>query len=386
MNEFPAPSQVFCEQNPDSDWNFLRSVVSVSGEELLGDDVASLAAALHGSWGLAAGGGSSKVVKLYLGNNMLGDDEADALCALLKPSSPLIELRLHNNSIGSRGGSAIASNLQANARLSILVLAHNRLGELAAASFGLTLRYNTALTDLDLSGNPLGDTGIKLFADCLPSNSTLRNLHLASTGMGPSGAASLAAAISKGGGLRRVNLGSNPLGPKGFSELASCMASPAVRITHMHLGNSGGGDAGATSIARALRANSGASPLASLYLQSNGIRDEGASELARSIGATDSLSELHLDGNDMSPNGVAILASAAAASPSAIHSLPEPLCLALAMSMHPRLGASSPLQDLESRGLQRIVGMCAERVSRKLRVSGLGHVTHAPSEGSGAQL
>lgn len=174
--------------------------------------------------------------------------------------------------------------------------------------------------------------------------------------------------MQRGGGLRRVNIGSNPLGPGGVAAVAGSLASPAVRVTHLHMGGSRAGDAGATSMARALRGNS---CVVSIYLQGNAIGDEGAVELAACLGENRTIAEVHLDGNKMTSHGVSALAAAAAASPSASQGLPEALVLALAMSLHPRLGGASPLSGLEREGVKKVAEACEERVSRRLRVSGL---------------
>jgi len=223
------------------------SVVAINGQKLAEHDLKALMQALSSSWekGSHLRGAQSCVRKLYLGQDDISDEGASCIAECLKGQCQLSELRLHDNKISDAGAAALASSLQSNARISVLVLGHNQIKELGGASLGLMLRFNSSITDLDVSANDLGDHGVKLLAECLPSNKALRNLHLARNRVGAAGVTGLCEALERGCGLQRINLGSNPLGASGAQVLAAALENEKVQLTHLHLGATNLGDAGA---------------------------------------------------------------------------------------------------------------------------------------------
>ena len=223
------------------------SVVAINGQKLAEHDLKALMQALSSSWekGSHLRGAQSCVRKLYLGQDDISDEGASCIAECLKGQCQLSELRLHDNKISDAGAAALASALQGNARICVLVLGHNQIKELGGASLGLMLRFNSSITDLDVSANDLGDHGVKLLAECLPSNRALRNLHLARNRVGAAGVTGLCEALERGCGLQRINLGSNPLGASGARVLAAALENEKVQLTHLHLGATNLGDAGA---------------------------------------------------------------------------------------------------------------------------------------------
>ena len=94
------------------------------------------------------------ITALWLHDNLISDDGAAALAALLQePGCALVELWLGNNRIGPAGAARIAEALRHDAsRLTCLGLSGNPLGEDGAAALAQTLREHHRLATADVHG------------------------------------------------------------------------------------------------------------------------------------------------------------------------------------------------------------------------------------------
>ena len=149
------------------------------------------------------------------------------------------------------------------------------------------------LTDLAVRGDELGDAGVKVVAVALGATRLLQRLDLSDNQITAEGAASLAAA-----------LGAQPAGAAAGAEAVS-------QLQELRLLGNAIGSGGATAFAQALR--SGGCPLRLLQLgnqQEHTIGDEGATALAGALAWSPCLTELGVDGNEISEPGATALAQA----------------------------------------------------------------------------
>ena len=156
------------------------------------------------------------------------------------------------------------------------------------------------LTDLAVTGDELGDAGVKVVTAALGETRLLQRLDLSDNQITTEGAASLAAA-----------LGAQPAGAAAGAEAAS-------QLQELRLLGNAIGSGGATAFAQALR--SGGCPLRLLQLgnqQEHTIGDEGATALAGALAWSPCLTELGVDGNDISEPGATALALALSPLPGA---------------------------------------------------------------------
>ncbi|CAO3568757.1 unnamed protein product [Mortierella alpina] len=132
---------------------------------------------------------------LYLWNNSIADNGAQALAEALKTYSTVATLDLHNNSIGPDGAKALAEALKTNSTVVTLDLHNNSIGSDGAKALAEALKTNSTLASLNLFRNSVGDDGAKALAEALKTNSTLTTLNLRSNSIGYDGAKTLAEAL-----------------------------------------------------------------------------------------------------------------------------------------------------------------------------------------------
>jgi Leucine-rich repeat (LRR) protein len=186
-------------------------------------------------------------------------------------------------------------------KLDLLLLHSNDIGAAGCAALANCIRSFTSdsmhvLGQLNLTANPLGDMGVKLLMapiethpqQALPS---LRDLHLGRCNIGDKGASRVAAAIGAGGlpSLSMLMLSQNQVGDAGAAALSDALLKDGVvpKFKGLYLGRNQIGDAGASALATAL-AKSGAVPLlAQLHLFGNRLTGEGveAVKVAAKAGA-----------------------------------------------------------------------------------------------------
>jgi len=95
------------------------------------------------------------IIELWLNNNCISDDGAEAIASFLElPSCALIELWLGDNNIGASGTTLISAALSNNvvSKLKCLGLYKNKIGNGGALSLAQMLRKNNTLSTLDIHG------------------------------------------------------------------------------------------------------------------------------------------------------------------------------------------------------------------------------------------
>jgi Ran GTPase-activating protein (RanGAP) involved in mRNA processing and transport len=111
---------------------------------------------------------------------------ADAVTDALR-TSKVVRLNLAWNGLGDRGARSLASALADNAELQFLDISKNNLREEAAEHIAGALRSNQTLRSLHLNGNPLNERGVGLLVQAIGANCTVRDVGLHGVGLERSG-------------------------------------------------------------------------------------------------------------------------------------------------------------------------------------------------------
>jgi Ran GTPase-activating protein (RanGAP) involved in mRNA processing and transport len=301
----------------------------------------------YGAWRLASAlSAGSRLERLSLRRNALGDNGARALASALGSHPSLTVLDLSSNGIGDAGGGALARALACRGPggLGACSLADNRLGAPAGVALGAALLENEALRSLslgwnrlsnggvvglaagvraskfllalELSGNSIGDAGADALADALASNQTLTRLVLQCAPRPLAHARRVEARVS-GRDLRARALypharGRGAAGPFAYP-LALSPRAPRRALPPLPLPSALAprrnviGDAGCVALAESLHRNGA---LLHLSLWSNVVQDKGALALARALAANDCLVELNLASNHIEAAGASAFAGA----------------------------------------------------------------------------
>lgn len=215
--------------------------------------------------------------------------DGDALFALCGRLSHLESLTLKDAGAGPRMASVLADALTVSPRLQVLNLSANGVGAKGAASLADALRAKSC---------------------------SLRCLNVRDNLIPSTGAVALAAALRHNVNLTDLDVSANPIGHEGTVALSSALVhNTTLRI--LNLGNCAMGDDGAAALAQSLNGCS----LESVALFSNGLTDEGAQEIASAAASsTGALHTLELRGNaGIKAPGVVALISAAVANPRLRH-------------------------------------------------------------------
>ena len=183
--------------------------------------------------------GKSKMVKLVVSHNPVGDRLCALLCPLLMNNDKLTMLELTGCKVGIRGAHHISQMMEVNKHLLELHLKFNSIRGEGVRDLAEALQANKTLTLLDVAWNSFGDAGAKLVATALESNKSLRILNLASNGIRGAGCLSLLEALRINTTLARLMLDYNPLGVMGAASLARFVTREIPKgttdIKHAHI-------------------------------------------------------------------------------------------------------------------------------------------------------
>ena len=128
------------------------------------------------------------------------------------------ELILANCQIDLEGAKVIASRLAAST-LTRIDLGDNLIGDEGAIAICEALALNESVRRLVLKGNQLSDDGVKGIVDALMSNRHLRDLDLHDNEITPKGAEHLRRLLQRTHHLETLLVGSNSLGNEGVKHL-----------------------------------------------------------------------------------------------------------------------------------------------------------------------
>ena len=133
-------------------------------------------------------------MKLNLNNNNIGEEAADDIAAVLSNNTKLQELYLSDNNFRA-GAIKIAKGLQNTTNLTILYLNNNIICEEAADDIAAVLFHNTKLQEFNLSDNNFRAGAIKI-AKGLQNTTNLTILYFNNNNIGEEAADDIAAVLS----------------------------------------------------------------------------------------------------------------------------------------------------------------------------------------------
>ena len=220
-----------------------------------------------------------------------GDMRLARVAEAMRQNTILTELDLRSNMIGPVGAISFRQALSRRCPpLASLDLKENVLGNDGAASIAALIVRCHSLTYLNLSANHIGDFGA---ADIAPSvrYTSIKKLVLNGNRIGDKGAASLATALSRHG-IVELGLGANLIANAGAGALAEMIVSNST-LSSVDLHGNRIENGGAEALALALKDAS----LANINLDNNWIKDAGAIHLADVLIANPRFTTLSLAGN-----------------------------------------------------------------------------------------
>lgn len=259
---------------------------------------------------------TSRVKRLLLGNNIVGDGGAEAIAEFLRArrDSPLECWYIAGNHIGPAGIRHVCEALAHDDRVTSLWLKRNPLKPEGATHVAGLLRANRRLEVLDLVNCGLLDEGFETLLDALtgPSrNTTLRHLYVGTNGITARSAAALARYLATACTLESLSISCNRLGDEGVEAIAPALARTRT-LRRLSLASNRIGPRGARALAEALADNTSIELLDLGFTKStlavgevgNLLGDEGACAVADLIARNRTIRSLDLLHNDISQVGV----------------------------------------------------------------------------------
>jgi uncharacterized protein (DUF924 family)/Ran GTPase-activating protein (RanGAP) involved in mRNA processing and transport/predicted esterase len=267
---------------------------------------------------------STRVRRLLLGNNIVGDGGAVAIASFLREQegSPLDCWYLAGNQIGPTGMRHLCEALAHDRRVTSLWLKRNPLRPEGMIPLAEMLRTNPRLEVLDLVNCGLLDEGLETLLGALIGpgrNTTLRHLYAGTNGVTARSAARLAEYLGGDCALESLSISCNRLGDEGLEVIAPALARNRS-LRRLSLASNRIGPRGAAALARALAENSSLEMLdlgftkATLAVGEVGnlLGDEGARAIAHLLTHNRTLLSLDLLHNDISQLGVNLIREALA--------------------------------------------------------------------------
>ncbi len=190
---------------------------------------------------------------LSLGWMDLGNDNVVSLVEALKEKSSVTDLLLERNGINEDGARKIAEAFK-SFPLKVLWLGQNAIGNQGAEAIAAAIQNNQVLTELILDEVGVNDEGVKAIVAALQNNPAIATLNFDSNGViGYEGAVAIASLLSKPS-LSGLLLGRNNIGDAGAKFIGKALLkNVGLKLLDMrsnHVGNEGIG-----AIAEALEHN-----------------------------------------------------------------------------------------------------------------------------------
>ena len=214
----------------------------------------------------------SVLTKLHLDNNLMTEELAEDLAAVIENNSSLEELSIGKNKFGLSAGTILQA-LQKHSRLKVLSLSDNNLTAHVAEELATMINNNLGLKELYIHDNDF-QTSVAIILKALKEISTLTKLYLNNSLITKEAAEDLANTIKNNTNLQELRIDNNNLG---------LSAAP---------------------ILQALKDNCN---LKKLNLENNNMTEQVAEDLANVIKNNQSLEELYLSNNNFKTSVAVIL-------------------------------------------------------------------------------
>lgn len=270
---------------------------------------------------------TTRVKRLLLGNNIVGDEGAAAIASFLRArrDSPLDCWYIAGNLIGPEGIRHVCEALADDTRVTSLWLKRNPLKPEGMVHLAALLRANRCIEVLDLVNCGLLDEGFETLLGALVGpgrNTTLKHLYVGTNGLTARSAAPLARYLETDCQLESLSISCNRFGDEGLEVLAPALAR-ATTLRRLSLASNRIGPRGARALADALAENRTLQLLDLGFTKStlavgevgNLLGDEGAQAVARLLSTNRALRSLDLLHNDISQTGVNALREALQGNP-----------------------------------------------------------------------
>ena len=144
------------------------------------------------------------LTSIDLRDNNIGDDGAQALAEMLKVNQALTSINLGDNKIREMGGRALADALKVNCSLDsinlgsvTMFLPNNAIGDNGAQAIAKTLEENHTLTSISLRDNRISDDGAQALIKVLQKNQTLTSICVDSNRMSYTSAEKIVAIVKR---------------------------------------------------------------------------------------------------------------------------------------------------------------------------------------------
>lgn len=175
---------------------------------------------------------NANVEHFLLGNNIVGDEGASKIAALIQSeSSPAIKTYyLAGNCFTAKGAAKLGNALQQNRVVKSLWLKRNPLKVEGVGQIAQMLEVNQSLQTLDLVNVGMLDAGAKVLFESLKQNKSLRTLYIDANGIGVEGAQYIADYFeylkqTKQKGLTGLFMAMNRLGDEGVKIIANAISN-----------------------------------------------------------------------------------------------------------------------------------------------------------------
>jgi Ran GTPase-activating protein (RanGAP) involved in mRNA processing and transport len=123
-------------------------------------------------------GDHSSLEVLDLTQNLLDDEVADSLEAMLKGSNTMRYISLTLNNLSDRAAEAIGAGLECNTALQELLLHSNNIKEIGAQALGRSMPKMTGLSELGMNRNPIKKAGRQALVDGMKHNKSIQSIQI----------------------------------------------------------------------------------------------------------------------------------------------------------------------------------------------------------------
>lgn len=240
--------------------------------------------------------------ELYLLNDGISVEAAQAVFELIPSTEKLRILHFHNNMTGDDGAIAISDAVKNSPLLEDFRCSSTRIGSEGGVALAEALGTSVNLKKLDLRDNIFGvDAGIAL-SKVLPQLTSLTEAYLSYLNLEDEGTIALANVLQESAPLLEVlDMAGNEITVKAAPALAGCIEMKQF-LTKLNLSENELKDEGAVLISKSLQ--EGHAQLKEVDLSTNMIRGLGARLLAQAVVNKPDFVMLNINGNWMTEEGI----------------------------------------------------------------------------------